>query len=75
MTTSLAISPRDGEFGKSWTRVIGRAVYYFELRRSPVGRRLMVMRCTTGTYRKQEIVHWLYDCDPAEYEAYVSGPM
>lgn len=67
--TQLHIGPRDGEFGKSWTRTIGRATYYFELRRSPAGRRLMVMRNTSGTYGTSCIAHWLYDCDPAEYEA------
>lgn len=65
----LYIAPRVGEFGKAWTRVIGNALYYFELRTGPVGRRLSVMRHTGGTYGTSEYVHWLYDCDPAAYEA------
>lgn len=68
--TKLHIGPRNGEFGKSWTRVIGKAVYYFELRKGPAGRRLMVMRNTTGTYGTRSVAHWLYDCDPDAYEAH-----
>lgn len=66
---ALFIGPRVGEFGKTWTRVIGDVLYWFELRSGPAGHRLMVMRYTIGAYDTGKVTHWLYDCDPDAYEA------
>lgn len=72
-TRPLTISERDGEFGKSWTRVIGTSVYWFEVRSNPAGRRVMVMRMKLRGDRNRSYVHTLYDCDPAAYEDYLTA--
>jgi hypothetical protein len=69
----MAISARDGEFGKSWTRVIGHAVYWFKVSDTPVGRRVMVMRVPLRGDRIRRYIHTLYDCDPGAFEDYLTA--
>jgi len=71
--TKLHVGPRDGEFGKSWTRAIGRGLYWFRL--TPDGKRLMIQR-ESLTQRYTTTIRCLYapGVDPEQYEAELRAP-